>query len=51
LKIVGLEVPRKTDSAVQQEIEYGLRWSPYVDSKGIGVAVKDGIAIISGTAS
>jgi osmotically-inducible protein OsmY len=50
LKVVGLEVPRKTDSAVHQQIEYGLRWSPYVDGKGISVAVKDGIAVISGTA-
>jgi osmotically-inducible protein OsmY len=51
LKVVGLEVPRKTDSVVQEQIEYGLRWSPYVDSKGIAVSVKDGIATLSGNAS
>jgi len=51
LQVVELEVPRKTDSAVQQQIEHGLRWSPFSDGKNIAVSVKDGIATLSGTAS
>jgi osmotically-inducible protein OsmY len=51
LRVADLEVPYRTDWAVQQQIEYGLRWSPYVDSKGIAVSVKDGIATLSGTAN
>ena len=51
LRVTDLEVPYRTDWAVQQEIEYGLRWSPFIDGEGIAVSVKDGIAIISGTAS
>jgi len=50
-KVVELEVPRKTDSGLQQEIEYGLRWNLYVEGKSIAVSVKDGIAVLSGTAS
>jgi osmotically-inducible protein OsmY len=46
-----LEVPYRTDWAVQQEIEYGLRWSPFIDGQGIAVSVKDGIAVLSGNAT
>jgi osmotically-inducible protein OsmY len=41
LRVADLEVPYRTDWAVQQEIEYGLRWSPF----------KDGIAVLSGNAT
>jgi len=50
LRVVDLEVPQKTDRAVQQEIEYGLRWSPYIQDEGIAVSVKNGIAVLSGSA-
>jgi osmotically-inducible protein OsmY len=51
IEVVDLELPRQTDWAVQQEIEYGFRWSPFIEGEGIDVAVKDGIATLSGNAS
>jgi osmotically-inducible protein OsmY len=51
LKVVDLEVPRQTDWDLQQKIQDGLRWNPFIGSKGIGVSVKNGIAVLSGTAS
>ena len=51
LRVADLEVPYRTDLAVQQEIEYGLRWSPFIDGQGIAVSVKDGIAVLSGNAT
>lgn len=51
LDVVDLEVPRKTDRAVRQEIEHGLAWSPYLEGQGIDVSVKDGIATLTGTAA
>ena len=51
LRVTDLEVPYKTDGALQQEIEYGLRWSPFIEGQGIAVSVEDGIAVLSGNAS
>ena len=51
LRVTDLEVPYKTDGALQQEIEYGLRWSPFIEGQGITVSVKDGIAVLSGNAT
>jgi osmotically-inducible protein OsmY len=51
LRVTDLEVPYKTDGALQQEIEYGLRWSPFIEGQGIAVSVEDGIALLSGNAS
>ena len=51
LRVTDLEVPDKTDGALQQEIEYGLRWSPFIEGQGIGFSVEDGIAVLSGNAS
>lgn len=51
LEVVDLQVPQKTDWAVEQEIEYGLRWSPYIEGEEIAVSVENGIAVLSGSAS
>ena len=51
LEVVDLEIPRKTDWAVRRDIEQGLRWSPYVQGAGIKVAVDNGVAVLSGTAT
>jgi osmotically-inducible protein OsmY len=49
LQVVSLEIPRKTDWAIQQQIEDRLQWNPYVQGTDISVSVKDGIAVLSGT--
>jgi osmotically-inducible protein OsmY len=40
---------KKDDSQIQQEIMTELRWDPSIDSDQITVAVKDGIATLSGS--
>lgn len=51
LRVTDLEVPYNTDGAIKQDIEYGLRWSPFIEGQGIAVSVEDGIAVLSGKAS
>jgi osmotically-inducible protein OsmY len=50
LQVVDLEVPQQTDWDLEQKIRDGLRWNPFIGTKGIGVSVKNGIAVLSGTA-
>jgi osmotically-inducible protein OsmY len=40
---------KKDDSQIQQDIMTELRWDPSIDSDQITVAVKDGIATLSGS--
>jgi osmotically-inducible protein OsmY len=51
LTVVDLELPQQTDWELQQQIRDGLRWNPYIGSRGISISVKNGIAVLSGTAS
>jgi osmotically-inducible protein OsmY len=51
LSVVDLELPQQTDWELQQQIRDGLRWNPYIGSRGISISVKNGIAVLSGTAS
>jgi osmotically-inducible protein OsmY len=41
----------KTDTELRHNVEAELEWEPSVDERQIGVAVKDGIVIISGNVS
>jgi osmotically-inducible protein OsmY len=39
----------KSDSAIENDIEQLLVWSPYVDAGEVSVRVEDGLAILTGT--
>ncbi|MEA2771773.1 MAG: hypothetical protein QOD93_4735 [Acetobacteraceae bacterium] len=38
----------KTDSDIKRDVEVELRWDPDIDPTDIGVAVKDGVATLTG---
>jgi len=39
----------KTDAQLTKDIEYGMKWSPFVDADNVKVTVKNGIVTLSGT--
>ena len=38
----------KTDTELQQDVMNGLKWEPTLKAAEIGVAVKDGVVMLSG---
>jgi osmotically-inducible protein OsmY len=45
------ELPMKTDAQIREAIHQELKWDPSIRDAEIGVAVKDGVATLSGNVS
>jgi osmotically-inducible protein OsmY len=41
-------VPISSDSGIKRDVEFELRWDPDIDATDIGVAVRNGVATLTG---